>query len=270
MTFFLLNRTYLLLALAFLFLLLFLVRHRKQVVTVIRENRRLSIFATILVFGLASILLFFVNAPGISLATKAQETPSSSFIFFEIGENTLLTKTKIKDLDKILGQSRLENLTPVSLDFIGEAWMPANFPELKESDAFFKTERLVKPVASKTLKLDFRYAAQHAPPFTHVHFVFSDYSKHPLLGRMRLDGDGRKTLDSITERYGPPQKIEEKKALLPVLFWKNKNDLLIFAVLPDRYGKAETQLFIVYGKNLEAFREDILKNYPEPTVRTGF
>lgn len=265
----LLNRTYILLALAFLLVLLLLFRKRREIALVIRENRRISIFIAVLALVVASVLLFFVNSPGISLASKAEAIPSTSFTFFDVGENTLLTKNLLGKLDKTLGQHRLENITPVSMEFIATDWISSHFPEFTELNALFAQKRLVKPIASKTLKLDYRYAAQHAPPFTNVHFIFSDYSKKSLFTRMRMEGNGEETLTSLKTRYGAPQSLEEKKALSPPLFWRNQKDLLIFAVLPDRYGKAETSIFIIYGDNLELFRKDLLEEYPEPATTTG-
>lgn len=267
---FLSYRTYILIGLVFFLLFFIIFRKRKEINLAIRKNPRISIFVfTIFVIG-TGLLLYLVNTPGISLDRRAEEIPSINFTFFEVGENTILTKDLIKKLDKVLGPHRLENLTSISFEYFGGKFFTSHSENFKDLGAFFNTERLVKPIAAKTLKLDYRYTAQHAPPFTNVHFVFSDYSKKPLFIRMRLEGKGEETLKSIESKYGSPKEAEGKKALSPVLFWEKGKDMLVFALVPDRYGKPEAWIFIAYGENLEGFKEDILKNYPEPAPKTGF
>ncbi|TYT74159.1 hypothetical protein [Desulfobotulus mexicanus] len=238
----------------------------------ISEKYRIILFFIILTAICVSFLLVFLNQSSIKIQRNAEQKKSESFTFFDVGENTVLTKTKLKDLRKILGQHRLENLTPVYMDFVHKGWLAKYFPSLESYDVFFEKPRLRDPIASNTLKLHYRYAHQKNIPFNNIRFVFSRYTNKPLSLFLRLPGDGSIVINNLKNTHGTPQTIENVKISGPgpVYFWKRGKDILVTAVLFDRYGKPETHIFILYGENTENFKKTIMETYPEPDIKTGF
>ncbi|TWI75542.1 hypothetical protein LZ24_00589 [Desulfobotulus alkaliphilus] len=238
----------------------------------ISEKYRVLFFFIVLVIICIFFLMFFLNQKSVKLPRNAEQKSSESFTFFDVGENTVLTKAKLKDLRRILGQHRLENLTPVYLDFVHRGWLAKYFPDLEAFDIVFEKPRLRDPIASNTIKLHYRYAHQKNIPFRDIRFVFSRYTNKPLLLFLRLPGDGNIVINNLKNTHGMPQTIENVKipGPGPVYFWERGEDLLVTSVLSDRYGKPETHIFIFYGKNAEIFKQTIMEKYPEPDIKTGF
>jgi hypothetical protein len=234
-----------------------------------QKYRIIFFFILICLIGTA-FLLIFLNQSNIRLPRNAEQKKSESFTFFSVGENTILTKSKLRELSKILGQHRLENLTPVYMDFVHRGWLASRFPDLKEAGYFFNKNRLINPISGRTLKLDYRYAHHYNVPFSDIRFVFCDYTKKPLFLNLRLSGDGKGIVNTLKESYGDPQMIEDQRLFQPSYFWEDSKALLVTAILANRYGKAETHIIIVYKENLASFMDSIMKEYPEPDVRTGF
>ncbi|MCW7754016.1 hypothetical protein OOT00_08455 [Desulfobotulus sp. H1] len=238
----------------------------------IPQKYRIFLFFLLIAILVGSFLLIFLNQSNISIPRKAKQIPSESFTFFEVGENTILTKEKVRTLKKALGQHRLENLTPVYLDFVRRGWLATHFPETQPLHDFFEKNRLRDPIASNTLKLTYRYAHQKNVPFQNIHFVFSAYTNQPMSLFLRLPGRGEAIVSDLKTRYGEPRILDNASVHGPgpTLVWKHKNDLLVVTILWDRYGKPETHIFIAYLDNMKDFQKTIMKFYPEPGIRTGF
>lgn len=236
----------------------------------IPKKYRIIIFFTFVFVVIISFILTFTNKSNIQLSKTAHESPSESFSFFSVGENTILTRSKLEKLRKILGQERLENITPVFLDFIHEGWLPSHFQAMKDKDAFFTKKHLIQPIASNTLKLYYRYARQYNVPFSDILFIFSAYDKKPLFLKLKLPGNAEIIKESLQRNHGNPESIQKDTTEGSFYLWQHQNDFLLTATLSDRFGKPETHIFIAYMDNLDRFMQQILLHHPEPGIRIGF
>lgn len=234
------------------------------------KKYRILLFAFTVFLLFLAFVLTFLNPPAIRLPARADEVPSKSFTFFSIGENTRLTQEKLKTLKKALGQHRLENLTPVSMDFVKKGWLSAKLPELRELDAFFSDTRWRGEIASRTLKLTYRYAATHQVPFTDIQFIFSGDTLTPLFLRLRLPGDGDSLVTDLEKKHGKPLAPKDSAPAAASFFWKTPEAHLLTAVMADRYGKPETHILIVYTENAHEFANRLTAEAPQPETSTGF
>lgn len=234
------------------------------------KKHRILIFVILVLTIKITFLFIFLNKPGIRLSWTADEKPSESFTFFSVGENTVLTKSRLGKMRKLLGQERLENITPVFLDFVHKGFLASHVQEMQEKDIFFNDQSFIPAIASRTIKLHYRYAQHYNVPFHEIVFIFSAYDKKPLFLKLRRSGDGSVIIPSLEKNHGKAETTRAKTMDGTLYLWRHKKDFLAAAVLPDRHGKPETHIWITYMDNLETFMKDILLNYPEKDIRTGF
>jgi hypothetical protein len=106
-------------------------------------------------------------------------------------------------------------------------------------------------IEHNTVKLRFRYATRKEVPFKYVELVFSNYTGKPLMFIVRAGVEGAAILESLKEKYGPPQRKAAGVPGAPVLYWQKDQDYLIMTSGQDNFGDAVYQFNFYFGGNLQ-------------------
>ncbi len=188
----------------------------------------------------------------------AEETPlpadSGSFTFFDLGQNTKLSKRVRKDLQSKLGRDAIERRSILDLEINYRGFLKKYFPELDQLNQkinFPPGER----VEHNTVKLMYRYAQKKNVPFNLVELVFSDYTKTPVLFKINFKVDEANIVKTLQEKYGLPQVIDWKEGNGKSRVWKKNGDILIESRIPDRFGNIDYQIVIYYIDNLKLLND---------------
>jgi hypothetical protein len=196
---------------------------------------------------------------------------TASFTFFDLGKTTKLSNGVRGDLTDKLGRDAIERRSILDLEVNYRGFLKKYFPELEVLN-----QKLNAPpgerVEHNTVKLMYRYAQKKNVPFNLVELVFSDYTKTPVLFKISFKVDEANTVETLQEKYGPPQVIDWKENNGKSMFWKKSGDVLITSRIPDRFGNINHQIVIYYIGNLKQLIETERKEkevQEQQRVKTG-
>ena len=173
-----------------------------------------------------------------------------SFTFFDLGINSRLNKKVRQELGNKLGRDAIEHRSIMDLEINYKGFLQKYFPELNELNQklnFPPGER----VEHNTVKLMYRYALKKNVPFDYVEFVFSDYTKAPILFRINFRDDEAGIINTLESKYGQPQDVDGKEENEKSVYWIKNGDFLIISQVPDQFGHPKYQIVIYFVKNLE-------------------
>jgi len=179
----------------------------------------------------------------------AKELPES-FTFFDLGSNTRFSGTVRSDLSDRLGSDAIAYRGQIDLFVNSPEFLPVYFPELHALNLALNYPPRER-IEHNTIKLMYRYARKVGVPFTYVEMVFSGYSQRPLYFSITVSNDGANIVDTLHQKYGPPEEVQGLKSPLKVSFWRKNNDLLLVSVNSDRYGNPEYHIMIYYVNSLK-------------------
>jgi hypothetical protein len=177
-------------------------------------------------------------------------TDTESFTFFDLGKTNKLTKGVRRDLNDKLGRDAIERRSILDLEINYRGFLKKYLPELD----VLNQELNAPPgerVEHNTVKLMYRYARKKNVPFNLVELVFSDYTKTPVLFNINFKVDESNTVQTLEEKYGPPEVVNWGEENGKSMFWKKSGDLLIASRIPDRFGNIRHQIVIYYIDNLK-------------------
>jgi hypothetical protein len=179
-------------------------------------------------------------------ATQAGDT----FTFFEVGRTTILNNHLRRELKGVLGDVAIESRNIIDLDVNYRGFLQEHFPDI---DAV--NRQLNSPIGERvdhnTVKLMYRYARKKNVPFDYIEFVFSEYSKTPVLINIRFKVDEADTLANLKNKYGPPNTITWDQSRAKALYWRKDGDLLMVSLIPDQIGTPRYRISIYYTTNLK-------------------
>ena len=186
----------------------------------------------------------------------SSESPADQigFTFFELGKNTILTKSVRNGLNAKLGRDAIERRSILDLEINYRGFLNDYFPDLDELNRklnFPPGER----VEHNTVKLMYRYARKKDVPFDLVELVFSDYSQKPILFKISFKADEGNTVEALKEKYGMPESINWQKENGRSMVWKKASDTLILNFIPNRIGDYDHQIVIYYTESLQQLIE---------------
>jgi hypothetical protein len=182
---------------------------------------------------------------------QAEQTPTDSFTFFDLGKHSKLSKSVRNDLNQKLGRDAIERRSIINLDINFYGFLKKYFPSLDELNQnlnFPPGER----IEHNTVKLMYRYARKKNLPFDYVELVFSNFSQHPLLFRINFQKDEANIIQTLKTKYGQPQRIDWTDRNGESMYWKKNDDLLIVSLVPDQFGNPEYQIRIYFVENIRA------------------
>ena len=189
-----------------------------------------------------------------------------SFTFFDLGINSRLNKKVRQELGNKLGRDAIEHRSIMDLEINYKGFLQNYFPGLNELNQqlnFPPGER----VEHNTVKLMYRYALKKNVPFDYVEFVFSDYTKAPLLFRINFRDDDAGIINTLESKYGQPQDVDGKEENGKSLYWMKNGDFLIISQVPDQFGNPKYQIVIYFVKNLEQLIDTEKKERKEKSLK---
>ena len=188
-----------------------------------------------------------------------------SFTFFDLGINSRLNKKVRQELGNKLGRDAIEHRSIMDLEINYKGFLQNYFPGLNELNQqlnFPPGER----VEHNTVKLMYRYALKKNVPFDYVEFVFSNYTKAPILFRINFGDDEAGIINTLESKYGQPQDVDGKEENGKSLYWIKNGDFLIISQVPDQFGHPKYQIVIYFVKNLEQLIDTEKKERKEKSL----
>lgn len=185
-----------------------------------------------------------------TVESRAVPKHSDSFTFFDIGKNSILSSNLRRDLSKVLGDDSTEPRSILDLEINYRGFLKRYFPELDKLNQdlnFPPGER----VEHRTVKLMYRYPRKKNSSFNYVELVFSEYTQTPVLIRIHFKKDDQNTIETLKEKYGPPEVINWSEESGKSLYWRKNGDLLILSFVQDQFGNPTYQIGIYFTKELE-------------------
>lgn len=179
-----------------------------------------------------------------------KELPES-FTFFDLGPNTRFSDAVRRTLSDRLGSDAIAYRSQIDLSVNSQEFIQIFFPELNALNLQLNYPPRER-IEHNTVKLMYRYAQKVDVPFKYVEMFFSGYSQRPLYFSITVSHDGANIIDSLHQKYGPPEEIQGLKLPLKASFWRKNNDILLVSIKSDRYGNPEYHIMIYYVNSLES------------------
>ena len=204
--------------------------------------------------------------------SDSPKTPASSpegFTFLGLHANSILSDEIQDALSDQLGSSAIETRTVLDLEMHYNGFLETYLQDLDELNRRLNFEKGLRiRIEHHTIKLIYRYAAS----FDYVELFFSNFTKKPLLFRIKAKKDGTDIAETFRKKYGPPQEIIWQNKEGRSFVWKQNKDELIISLFSDRYGNPRYEIMICHVKNIEALlaAEESKKNQMKKNrARTG-
>ena len=209
------------------------------------------------------------NEPDTSLPRSASEE-SGSFIFFDIGKNSIITKKTAKDLEKILGDAAVERRGILNLAINYKNFLKDHFPELDRMNRQLNSSIGLR-VEHRIVRRMYRYARQKGLPYDLVELLYSEKSEKPILIRLHFKTNGSDTLKTLVQKYGPPRTLEWGLENASSRSWQKEGDYLFYSIVPRRGNKVEYRIDIFYTAAIEALIQSERSGpRSETSGKTGF
>ena len=187
-----------------------------------------------IVFIVSALLLLTSCGENQEPADQSSPPPdTASFTFFDLGQATKLTPGVRDELSSKLGPDAIAGRNILDLEINYHGFLKEYFPQLEALN-----QNLNSPTGERvehnTVKLMYRYAQKKNALFDRVELVFSDYTKTPLLFKISFKADEANIVETLREKYGPPEVIDWKQENGKSMFWKKDGDFLIVSNIPDQ------------------------------------
>lgn len=216
------------------------------------KNKRFQISLLILASTIVVLVVVFATRGNKSddYDQYKADKGTEGFTFLDLGENSNFSDAVRDNLRDQLGPDAIEKRTPLDLSINYEGFLKTHFPSLYELN-----RKLNSPVGERIehniIKLTYRYARKKKVPFEYVELVFSDYTKKPLIFRIRTKKEGAGIVDVITRKYGDAKTIIWEMEKGKSVFWEKNRSVLIISIKDDRFGNPEYHTTIYYVPSIE-------------------
>jgi len=173
-----------------------------------------------------------------------------SFQFMDIGANTVMD-SKVRDrLRAALGSDAINRSSTIDLELKYKGFLETYYPDLAKLNQRLNLSDVVRKEYPAT-KLTFRNTRQRNTVFDYVEFIYSHASGCPLLVKMIAKKEIPELIETVIDKYGPPQKIPISEGKSWSLSWRKNKDVFVIARIIGRYGQPEHHMLIVYTNRLE-------------------
>ncbi len=206
-----------------------------------------------------------------STPPRTTEQSFDTFTFYDVGRNTIFSKSLRRELTRVLGDDAIERRNIIDLEINEKGFLNDHFPDLDTINRQLNSP-LGERVDHNTVKLMYRYARKKNVPFDYIEVVFSQYSRTPILINVRFKTDEADTLANLESKYGPPKIIAWDQPNAKSLYWRKNEDLLMVSMVPDQIGIPRYRLAIYYTQNLkELIKAEEIENEKrrQPQTESG-
>lgn len=185
-----------------------------------------------------------------SAPVSGKDANTESFTFFDLGTNSLFSDATRRSLNDKLGNDAISYRNMINLEENYPGFLKRYFTDLDHLNRRLNSD-IGERIDHETIKLTYRYARKRDVPFDYVEILFSDYSKKPVLLKIRFKADTLGTIDRLKKKYGPPGEIIWEQENGRTLFWEKNQDYLLASLVPNQFGAIEHRIAIFFTANLE-------------------
>lgn len=168
----------------------------------------------------------------------------------DIGANTVIDSEVRNRLRAALGSDATDRRSTIDLELRYKGFLKTYYPDLAKLNERLNVNDVVRKEYPAT-RLTFRNARQRNTIFDYVEMIYGHASGCPLLIKMIARNEIPELIKSITDKYGPPQKIPISDEKSWSLSWEKNKDLFVIARIIGRHDQPEHHMMIVFANRLE-------------------
>jgi len=173
-----------------------------------------------------------------------------SFQFMDIGANTIIDSEVTNGLRAALGSDAIDRNSTINMELKYSGFLKAYYPDLAKLNQRLNVNDVVRKEYPAT-KLTFRNTRQRSTIFDYVELIFDHASGCPLLIKMIAKKEISELIETVKDKYGPPEKTAISDGKSWSLSWRKNNDVFVIARIMGRYDQPEYHMMIVYTNRLE-------------------
>ncbi len=173
-----------------------------------------------------------------------------SFQFMDIGANTVMDSGVRDRLRAALGSYATNHSSTIDLEFKYKGFLKTYYPDLARLNQRLNVNDVVRKEYPAT-KLTFRNTRKHNTVFDYVEFIYGHATGCPLLIKMNTKKEISDLIETVKDKYGPPEKIPISEGNSWSLSWRKNKDVFVIARMMGRHDRPEYHLLIVYANRLE-------------------
>lgn len=177
-------------------------------------------------------------------------TVPASFQFMDIGANTVMDSEVRDRLRAALGSNAINKNSTIDLELKYTGFLETYYPDLAKLNQRLNVNDVVRKEYPVT-QMTFRNTRRRKTVFDYVEFIYGHASGCPLLIKMIAKQEIPDLIQTVRDKYGPPQKIPISGGKSWSLSWRKKKDVLVIARIIGRYDEPEYHMMIVYTNRLE-------------------
>lgn len=216
------------------------------------KKKKILVFVGLaLVLSLAALIFVLVSEDEETmLADSAGLQPvPESFTFSGVGSTTRLTRNLRKALSEKLGSGGIENRGIIDLTVQPRGLLKKHFPSLYQLHQQLNSD-IGARIEHNITRMTYRYPWKKNTPIQFARLVFSNETGWPLYFRIILKKEGSAIVDTISEKYGVPQKVASESGIGTVLYWEKNGDKLVVSKRKDRFGDPEYHVMFYFVNSL--------------------
>jgi len=173
-----------------------------------------------------------------------------SFQFMDIGANTVMDSEVRDRLRGALGSDATDRSSTIDLELRYKGFLKTYYPDLAKLNQRLNVNDVVRKEYPAT-RLTFRNTRQRNTVFDYVEIIYGHASGCPLLIKMIAKNEIPDLIKTVTDKYGPPQKIPISEGKSWSLSWDKNKDVFVIARIIGRQNQPEYHMLIVYANRLE-------------------
>jgi len=214
------------------------------------QNTKIIIISAVVISVAAIIIAIFMNKSEVVLPEKTENNSIKGITFENIGENSLLSSGKRKELEKKFGNDVLESWTPINFEDFSQDFLKEYLSDIFNISKTLENPDLKERSGKNSIKIKYPYAQKNTNIFKDIHLTFSGFTKQPLI--FRISGyEHENILKNLTEKFSEPEKIIFQDNIY--YLWKKDNSIMISQVHLDRFNKSYLSIVIYYTENIKNF-----------------
>lgn len=175
-----------------------------------------------------------------------------SFHFMEIGVNTVVDAAVRDRLRAALGSDGINRSATIDLELKYKGFLKEYYPDLAGLNKRLNVSDVVRKEYPAT-KLTYRNTKQMDTFFDYVELVYANESGYPLVIKMIAKKEIPELMNTVKEKYGPPERTPIDNGRSYSLSWLKNKDVFVIARILGRYGQPEYYMMIVFVNRLNRF-----------------
>jgi len=173
-----------------------------------------------------------------------------SFHFMDIGANTVMDHNVRDRLRATLGSDAVDRRSTIDLELKYSGFLKTYYPDLAKLNQRLNINDIVRKQYPAT-RLTFRNTRQRNAIFDYVEFIYDHASGCPVLVKMIAKKEIPELIETVKDKYGPPEQIPISEGKSWSLSWRKNKDMFVIARIIGRYDEPEYHMLIVYTNRLE-------------------